>query len=377
MQLATHPWITTGVALVGASVVAATPVAVQALPKVEMPAVQLTSFDPLTEWGDVLQTAEGNATDIYDHWSAAPFAGLQQSIVNQVGYIEDLMKNPSDISTVLTDIQNNLTALFGGTAADPGALWGPFLPDGGPTDTLYQSLDAVIQSTGTGPLLSLISVTHDQLYDLVQTLVLPSLITDTSLQPLAESLVDWTASPRSGVLIGEIGTMLSPVLQFNADVTAIADALGGSTPDFTTAFQDLVNMPADITNAFLNGYGNVDLLSLLNDVGITLPSLPFFGTTGDITALTVDLGGLLSPGGSLFDSVGLGIDVPAFAGSLDLPGVAVGPLASMVEMGQSIAEALGWSGAGDPLSGLADLGASAADAGSLATDLSTVWTSLF
>jgi hypothetical protein len=33
----------------------------------------------------------------------------------------------------------------------------------------------------------------------------------------------------------------------------------GSTPDFTTALQDLANMPADITNAFLNGYGDVDL----------------------------------------------------------------------------------------------------------------------
>lgn len=49
----------------------------------------------------------------------------------------------------------------------------------------------------------------------------------------------------------------------------------------------------------------------------------------------------------------------------------------MVEMGQSIAEALDWSGVGDPLSALADLGSSTADAGSLATDFSTVLTSLF
>ena len=48
----------------------------------------------------------------------------------------------------------------------------------------------------------------------------------------------------------------------------------------------------------------------------------------------------------------------------------------MVEMGQSIAEALGWGGAGDPLSGVADLGSST-DAGSVATNRSTVLTSLF
>jgi hypothetical protein len=84
-------------------------------------------------------------------------------------------------------------------------------------------------------------------------LILPSLITDTSLQPLANELLDFTGSPLSGVLIGELGTMLSPVLEFNADLTAIGDALGGGTPDFMTALQDLANMPADIINAFLNG----------------------------------------------------------------------------------------------------------------------------
>jgi hypothetical protein len=105
-----------------------------------------------------------------------------------------------------------------------------------------------------------------------------------------------------------------------------------------------------------------------------LPTLDLLGPS-NITGLTVDLGGLLSGGGSLFDSLCLSLSTEL--GDLDLSGVAVGPLASMVEMGQSIAEALGWGGAGDPPSRLADLGSSTADAGSVATDLSTVWTSLF
>jgi hypothetical protein len=45
----------------------------------------MSGSDPLTEWGSVLQTAETNATDIYDHWSAAPFADLQQGIAYDVG----------------------------------------------------------------------------------------------------------------------------------------------------------------------------------------------------------------------------------------------------------------------------------------------------
>ena len=182
MQLVSSPLVTASVALIGAGVVAVTPVAAPppGLPDVQTRAVQLMSgSDPLTQWGTVLQTAEADATDIYDHFSAAPFADLQQSIANDVGYVEDLLKNPSDISRVLTDLQNNASALF------------------------------------------------------------------------------------------------------------------GSSTD------------------------------------------------------------------------------------LDLSGVAVGPIASMVELDQSIAEALGWSGVGDPLSGLADLGSSTADAGRVATDLSTVLTSLF
>lgn len=112
MQLVSSPLVTAGVALIGAGVVAVTPMAAPppGLPDVQTRAVQLMSgSDPLTQWGTVLQTPEADATDIYDHFSAA----LQQSIANDVGYVEDLLKNPSDISRVLTDLQNNASALFG------------------------------------------------------------------------------------------------------------------------------------------------------------------------------------------------------------------------------------------------------------------------
>jgi hypothetical protein len=382
MQLVTRPWITASVALAGAGVVAVIPMSAHppGLPDVQTRAVKLMSgSDPLTEWAGILQTAETDAADISEHWQAAPFADLQQEVANDVGYVDDLLKNPSDISTVFTDIQDNLNALFSTSLTDPGALWGPFLPDGGATDSLYQSLDDIIASTGTGLLgPGALYLTQENLFDQVQTLV-PSLFTDTSAQQLVDSLLNLTASPESGILMGAIGTVLSPILEFNADVTAIGDALGGSTPDLTTAFQDLANMPADITNAFLNGFGDVNLMPLVDDLGITLPTLDVIGFPANITALDVDLGGLLSGGGSLFDAIGTGmnLDFPGLPTSFDLTGVAVGPLASMVELDQAIAVALGWSGVGDPLSSLADLGTSAPDAGSLATDLSTALTSLF
>src|SRR3984885_10757433 len=109
MHLATRPWITAGIALVGNSIVAVTPVAAPrpGLPDLQVRAVQLaTAFDPITEWEDVFQTASTNATAIFDDWSAAPFPVLQQVIANQEGYFQDLLSNPADISTVLTDIQD-------------------------------------------------------------------------------------------------------------------------------------------------------------------------------------------------------------------------------------------------------------------------------
>jgi hypothetical protein len=71
MQLVTRPWITASVALAGAGVVAVIPMAAHppGLPDVQTRAVKLMSgADPLTEWGDVLQTAEANAADISEHW---------------------------------------------------------------------------------------------------------------------------------------------------------------------------------------------------------------------------------------------------------------------------------------------------------------------
>ncbi|MEZ0366584.1 outer membrane porin GjpA [Mycobacterium sp. pUA109] len=323
-QIAPRPWVTAGVALAGASLIAVTPVTAAQLPDIQVPDIQLTAagdFDPIGTWESVLQTASTNATDIWDHFSAAPFPVAQQVLANQIGYLEEFVKDPASIANVPTEIFHNLQAAF-------GAPFEPFLPDN-PADFIYPSLDS----------------THAPWFDIFQQLI-PTLITDENLQPLVLDLLSFSASPASGVLWGSIGTMLSPALQFGSDVTGIVDALSSSDP--MTALQDLVDMPANITNAFLNGYGPVDLVPLLAQLGITLPSIDIFGLDASLTSLPLDFGGLLSPGGSLFDAIGvtaslLGADLPLFAGD------PVGPIASMVELAQSIAMDIGWSGSGMPL----------------------------
>ncbi|MBV8291645.1 MAG: hypothetical protein JOY55_07470, partial [Mycobacterium sp.] len=179
--------------------------------------------------------------------------------------------------------------------------------------------------------------------------VLPLLL-GPELASQIQPYLSFAGSPLSGVLWGTIGTLLGTGLQLHDDVTAISDALSAS--DFTTAFQDLLNAPANITGAFLNGFGDINVDTLLTDLGIADVSLP--------PTLMADLGGLLSPAGSLINGLDftemLGIACPnTLCATFDVPSTAVGPIASMIGLDQAIAAAIGWSGVGNPLAALSSL----------------------
>jgi len=105
-------------------------------------------------------------------------------------------------------------------------------------------------------------------------------------------------------------------------------------------------MPANLTNAFLNGYGDVNVDTVLTDFGIAPPDTD--------AVFTADLGGLLSPAGSLIDGLGVSdtIDGGLVDATLNVPTTAVGPLASLFEQDQAIAESIGWDGVGQPLAHL-------------------------
>lgn len=353
MQLAARPWITAGFALAvaGASATAAAPVAppLPDLSDLQTRAVELTAGD--VTWDQVLQTALTNVTDIWDHFSPAPFPDLQQLVANLPDYLDGTRNISSDL-----------------TAAGNAAVV-PFTPDN-PEPYIYPSLDTTDSQIGISALgIHLFDIDLPGKADLLNILtnglnftigicplctnvdipVLQLLLGDT-LASQVEPYLNFSGSPLSGVLWGDIGTTLSPVVQLNDDITGIVDALSGSNPDYTTAFDDLLNMPANVTNAFLNGYGDVNFDALLTEFGISVPS--------SSSTLDVDLGGLLSPGGSLINALGftdtLG-DCSIACATLDVPTTAVGPLASMVELSQAIAEAIGWSGVGNPLDALASL----------------------
>jgi hypothetical protein len=115
--------------------------------------------------------------------------------------------------------------------------------------------------------------------DLLNLLVLGNSQLEAQIRPFLELV----GSPASGAAWGTIGTVLSPIAQFLDDGIHLVDAL--QSGDYTTAFDDLLDMPINSTNAFFEGYGNA--FNLLEELGIgpildTTPSSTWAGCSAQL-----------------------------------------------------------------------------------------------
>jgi hypothetical protein len=333
MEIAARSRVASVVTLVGAGFIAISPVTLL-LPNVEVPAVALTAVDdPLTAWEDVLQTASANATTLYDQWAADPFPVLHQVGENLTGYIDNF---PTDAGEIATQIADNLQAAF--TAAF----------DAGTTGPLY----GIIESA------------------------LPSLAD-------YQSLYEFAASPVSGVLLGEVGTVLGPVLALKDSYQDFVSDLSGATPDTTAAVNDLLNIPANIADAYLNGQfldgtsPEIDLSSLVSALG----TAPYYSVDAELP-----LGGLLSTNaGSFFNALDLDVSymppcMPPICMSFESfqAGEAIGPIAALEALSQDVAQAITPTGTADSLPDLATLlsGDLSTALANLPTEFSTLTTDL-
>jgi hypothetical protein len=102
-----------------------------------------------------------------------------------------------------------------------------------------------------------------------------------------------------------------------------------------------------MTDGFFNGHG---ILSL----DFLIPLLPPRVT---IDELGIAMGGLLSPAGSIFNSVNAVVDLGFPIGKVTVEGVKAGLIGSWFAANQSSAVAIGWSGEGNPLAALGKTGA--------------------
>jgi hypothetical protein len=267
----------------------------------------------ITQFND----ASANLSTLVDNFGLGPGVGLQQSLVNQAGFLDTLINNPSQFPGVFGDIGNNLQTVLSSLL-------------------LVDATDATVKAVQDHTLNGL----HGFIAEL-----LPGKFPSAD-EATVTAIVNALSSPVSGVLIGDLGPIISPGVSLINSAEAITAALQAG--DTSTALQTLLATPADFVGSFFNGATlNLDAL---------VPHLP---SSFDITALSYAFGGLLSPGsvsesyalypydsttaiqtidatgGSMLNSLGLTADGVA------IPGEPVGPLASLQSFSQIVGVLLG------------------------------------
>jgi hypothetical protein len=312
-------FIAAGVAVVGTSAIAMSPVVVPPPSLRAEAAIQLTAT---TDWADVFSQAGANAQSLFDTWREAPAPILQQIAANLATYLTEL----PDLPGIAAQIQANFQA----------ALTAPLAPDTSTLDnthrTFYELLPAITQLPGIPDLLQL------------------------SISPTGKQLLAFSTTALSGVFLGMAGPVLGPLVVLASSLESIRTDLGAATPDVASAMSTLTNIPAAMTDAFLNGGEHVDVTALAKAFG------PAIGVSfPDGVEVGIALGGLLSPGGSIFNALDFAYD-NELLGVLHIhvplaTGTAVGPIGAMMEFGRTIAKAIGWNGGASPAAAKSSLAA--------------------
>ena len=335
MHVSARTYLTSGIAVLGAGAIALSPV--QPMPDhmttaapqraVESLAVNLAAtIDPITPIVDTFNTSVANIETLVKFYLQKPFPLLTTIVANLGTYAAEL--EAGDGGLIPDQISNNIRTFFEapwqvqGSAANPQitltqADTGEELTiPGYPCDTASSCSDTTQPDNG---------LTTDQLWQSALQLIagasLEDPLTNDGFAPFktiwdtaikAETALNLLFTPYASQVLGWLGPLLSPPVQLVKSFTAVGAYFQAG--DVLGAINELINIPANTTNAFLNGAGFLDLTGVLANFGIAIPDSPTFAGT----QIGVNLGGLLNAvprNGSLVDPedpptqwFGLGID---------------------------------------------------------------------
>lgn len=286
------------------------------------------SPDPLTPWIDVFNNSSVNATTLLNNFGIAPGVALQQMIANQAGYLQDFFNDPTSnsVTAIMGQIQDNLAAVITG-----------YTLQGASSATVTSVTEHTLDGGGLGH-------GHTFLFQEVPSF-LPASVPASEVTPI----LDFLASPASGIIMGELGPAISPWI---ALMNSINDG-----DDFNTTLANMVN-----------GYFNGADLSL-NSLIPTIEQAGIFPAGMNLENLDIAFGGLLTPGtvavgpyvsdgthipavgGSIFNSLGITLTGVPILGQIDATSHAIGPIAAMGAWGQTIGALLGsgWDGKSTPV----------------------------
>ena len=246
MQTCVRTGMTSGVALIGASAIALSPIVV-APQQVHLPAVPVSSLattltasvNPITEWGKVLTASFNNISALGQQVWADPAPILKQIIINQIGYA-------NTISTALGAAGNSFVTTV---AALPPVLRqaAQELAAGqisGGLNTAFQALLNLVVNPGLALMQSPIFSIPGQVMQNVTNVVklLPDVIVAAGFSGLStvsgiqRAFGDTAQAVYDGVRAGNLGAAVSAIL----------------------------NAPAVLTNAFLNGYAPTGAAGILS-----------------------------------------------------------------------------------------------------------------
>lgn len=266
MNVAVRPYATAGVALLGASVIAMSPVTpsmpdLQAVQRtVSSVGVELSAaVNPIDNWIQVFQKSGANLGAIGQQIVDSPAPILKQIVANQIASLKVLQTALANSATNLRQILDSI----------PGAI-----------DTARGQLES-------GDIVGAFDTINN-------TVVIPFAL--TALQSVSDSTVPLVNTVNNfakafATLPNAVFQVMLPmtfplVSTINAAVQATQDVYDGVVAsDPAAVINTLVNLPANLTGAFLNGYGTI--LGFINAPGLLTPydqSLGFLAS-GPIASL--------------------------------------------------------------------------------------------
>lgn len=281
MKSTITPLIAVSVALAGVGVIASPPQPV-ALPDMQVAAVDLTAFPvPSSDWADIFETAFNNLSHTADQWFETPFVFAQQALANQI----------TDVATLFNSLENLANVWIDG----PPPL---HFADYGTVETGFEGFFNYLFNGDFA--LASVSLTQGAAwlgtmsYQAMEPVTLmPGQIVD-NLGNILSAFAN-VGSPTGDGILG--------ILANSDPLDSVIMGLGGALQQIADGdFQSILDIPAMLTDSFLNGFG---------------------------------------PG--LFGSVGSGVTSP-----FDI--FTNGPIAAwLVTVPDILAQAIGWDGIGNPL----------------------------
>lgn len=258
MQLALRPYVTAGVAIVGAGIIAATPITAAA-PEIQNRAVTLSAavqtldlpspadaspfastlaessfVDPIARWGEVFELSTTNLTKLFQAALAEPAPVLRQIIANQTGYAELVGESMS------TTVQNLINAA---TIYIPEYLEEARLK--------FEAGDMM----GVGNVMSRATLTiASTLFPMLNLLSIPKQMVGNLSNVL--NLLSYKSFIDVG-LVGQVGMGYVSLIQgyVSAGAARIGQDLYDAvkTGDMVKFASTIINAPADTVSSILNG----------------------------------------------------------------------------------------------------------------------------